>query len=243
MQSNNRTYLLRTWFIAIIPVALSLTACDKLNTLIEKKSPSENASSKVEKKTNQSITPGKITHPSLEQEKKPTDSSKSTALFPDNGSKTSPPAQKKPPAPLRKPSLTERPVENPVYLPLDREITDIAGRKIHVTITARYEKEIALVRKGETKTFNFPIEKLSETDSAFARNLPVSEKPPVVDPFIQREMIRNKHRHDEIAKNRRDITSASLTSSQKRSLMTREKKLLKEIAESEEVIKKLQAKQ
>lgn len=127
---------------------------------------------------------------------------------------------RKPPStplpPQRKPTVTELPVIAPNSLPLDRQITDSKGRKLDVIITARYDKEIAVIRKRDAKPFDLPMEKLSEEDLSFVRSLPVSEKPREIDDYIKnrQKLIANLQKN--IDRLNRDVTSGSLTTSQMR---------------------------
>lgn len=140
----------------------------------------------------------------------------------------------------RKPSITELPVNNPVSLPLDRQLTDAGGRKLDVTITARYEKELAVIRKKDSKAFTLPIEKLSDTDMAFALKLPLSIKPAKTDPFItRREKMLTRYREDQI-RLREKLASGTLNTSQMRGVVKDQKNLDLKIQDTKKQIQEHQ---
>lgn len=133
-------------------------------------------------------------------------------------------------------------MENPVKvsLPVDRQITNSSGNTLDVTITARYEKEIAVVRKSDSKAFILPIGKLSDDDSAFALTLPVSKKPEPADPFVVNRQKLIEGHQNEILRLQQKLVSGTLNTSQMRANVKREKDLEEKIAELKKQIQERQ---
>ncbi len=203
---NKNLFYLTFVFIALLP------ACDKINSLLDKQQSGSD--------TNSSTSAP------------PTEDKKTPSPFPAPPEKPSPfpappaPAKEKnitPPAPQkmgssnkRIPSITEIPVEAPLTLPVDRLITDSSGRKLDVTITARYGTEIAVTRKKDSKSFDLPIEKLSEADITFVLKLPTSSKPEKVDPFVTRRIKMIQNYEKDIIRLREEVVSGNFSTSQMR---------------------------
>ncbi len=207
MQSTNDHYILRSLAGMTLSLSLILSACKKTEPL-------------PENEKNVGITDNLSLPPDPEPQDKMAGQEKSIGS-PFPSPPTSPAEKKKSKQQSstgkRKPSLTEIAVESPASLPVDRLITDSAGRKLDVIITARYEKEIAVIRKKDSKTFELPIAKLSEEDIAFVLQFLASKKPKKADPFIvRREKMIEGYKKD-IDRLRESVASGSNTTSQMRS--------------------------
>ena len=220
MHTPSRRDLPISLITLIVAAVFCLPACDKPGSLSEEE---------------QSTTSEPLKRP---QDK----TAKSTSKESKNPVSKYKPAPQKEPVPKkqndrRKPSLTELPVDNPPSLPVDRQITDSAGRKLDVTITARYKLEIAVVRKKDSKAFDLPIDKLSDEDIAFVLAFPISRKLPKADTYVAgRQNIIEQYEKD-ILRLRKEVASGRLTTSQMRSKVKEQQKLDKKIAERKKEIR------
>lgn len=223
----------------VVSATLCLASCKKPGTRSEDDPESTKAPT---------ATPPRAIEPPAKTESPPSSSSST----PTSGMKHLPPQKvagetnskpiKENPPQKRNPSLTELAVENPVKvsLPVDRQITNSSGNTLDVTITARYEKEIAVVRKSDSKAFILPIGKLSDDDSAFALTLPVSKKPEPADPFVVNRQKLIEGHQNEILRLQQKLVSGTLNTSQMRANVKREKDLEEKIAELKKQIQERQ---
>ncbi len=61
--------------------------------------------------------------------------------------------------------------------PVSRSIKDVEGRELDVDILGRSSDDIVIERKSDGKRFKLPIDRLSDTDRAFVKTLPIKSAP------------------------------------------------------------------
>lgn len=202
---NQTNALLIVKKISIMTLFLSLSSCDQFEPPIKNGKPESSA--EVPKSPRQSNQ--EELFPKKENEKN----------FPPVTLPADPTSKKVPskkPQKKRKPLITELPVDNPIILPIDHIITDSSGRKLNAIITARYENEIAVIRKKDSKAFDLPISKLSQSDLDFVSKLPITEKPEKVAPYIVKCEKQIEQYTKDILKLREKLASGTLNTSQMR---------------------------
>lgn len=90
--------------------------------------------------------------------------------------------------------VTAEPVIEVVRLPVDRVLQDQEGRSIDATIIGREMETITIIRKSDSRRFDYPIAQLSEEDRQFVTELklhsapkerPAKTEPEKEDPYVQ----------------------------------------------------------
>jgi len=99
-----------------------------------------------------------------------------TVLLPGCGDWTEP-VSLKPLENLPKVPLLEGNGDSVVGLPVDRTLTDTQGRSITATIIGRQSDSITIVRHGDGKRFDLPLDRLSPPDREQVAKLPLTPAP------------------------------------------------------------------